>query len=105
MAARELSNIEDILRELLQPGFEVYARLSNAHDNMEILILESSSGSYETIQYDYYKFNVMDDLLDEIALTAMGSKAFDMKPKYWRVFNHLIHKLLYSEFTPGKLWG
>ena len=87
---------------------------NHSHSSIEIQISHIPTKVYQYMTYDDYylthifnknKFNALDDLLDDIALTSMGSRAFDIKPRYWRVFDDLMHQLFYSEFTPGKLWG
>ena len=101
-------NLEACLKEVVKPGYSFKVHIDGLSDHIYVKVYNQLNNTYQmvTIPAEIFHYTPNEiQAFDQIINTlAIGTSAFDILPAYLRNFERLMHQLLYSEYTPGKLY-
>lgn len=100
-----IDTVDAIIKEFLKPGYTVQTYMDVVHDNFNIKFHNKKNNTYKIIRLDSYFMMNSNNKIDYIVdYLSTCTNALSVKPLYSRIFDHLMEEILWTEFTPGKLW-
>lgn len=99
------NHIEAVIKELLKPGWDVRLYQRAEMPAISIRFMHKASNQYQQVEISEEFIQRSNGPYAIINYLSMATNCLSVLPVYQRTFEKLMHEIMFSEFTPGKLWG